>query len=210
MKTGCKVLVNVAVMACTALLLASCSLFTPVTSDPSKAVLNQLPLDVPQRTPHTATLLVLAPDTSPIYDTTRMAYISHPFQVAYFSKLEWAATPSQMLLPLLVRTLEKTRYFSAVITPPYAGSYSYALRSEIVAITQDFTTEPAAVRLSLRLQLSDSTGQIIATREIELREPLHEKTSYAGVIATNHVTAEALQEVAGFVLGGVDSGSHRK
>jgi cholesterol transport system auxiliary component len=183
------------------LLMTSCTLLSPVHIETKKGILDQMPLTIPQQAEHTATLLVLPPDTAPVYNTTQMAYRMRPYQVSYFTQNEWGATPGQMMLPLLVKTLENTHYFSEVFTPPYSSHYTYALRTQIVELTQDFTTESPVVHLSLRVQLSSgATGEVIASKEIELREPMQEKAPYSGVVAANNATAKALQDVAAFVL----------
>jgi cholesterol transport system auxiliary component len=178
-----------------------CALLSPPDAARTTAVLSKMPAEVPRRDARPVTLLVFSPDTSPLYDTTQIAYTLRPYEVAYFSRHQWGETPSQMLQPLLVRTLEATGYFSAVLTPPYAGRYSYALRTEILQLTQDFTSDPAAVQLSLRLRLTDdATGRLVATKEISVREPMQQKTPQAGIAAANEATAKALQQAAQFVL----------
>jgi len=138
-----------------------------------------------------------------------MAYTTRPYHVDYFNKQRWAATPSQMVLPLLTTTMERTGCITTVFTPPYFGNYDYALGSEILALTQDFTTQPAVLMLSLRVQLSrGGSGQIIASRVIEQQEPLKQDNSAAGVIAANDAIAKALYEIAGFVLESVEQNSN--
>jgi cholesterol transport system auxiliary component len=182
-------------------LMPGCSLLPPAAPEPRKEVLNKMPAELPQRASNGAVLLVFPPQTRPIYDTTEMAYSTQPYEIAYFSQHEWAETPAQMLQPLLVRTLQNTRFFSAVLAPPYSARYNYALRTEIRELTADFTSEPAAVRLSLRFQLSEgATDKIVAIKEVSIREPMREKTPYAGVVAGNDATAKALLELATFVL----------
>jgi len=184
-----------------AIALAGCTLFTPAQIKIDKAVLNQIPLELPHREGHGTTLLVLPPQTAAIYDSTQMVYRDRAHQVAYFAQHEWADTPSHMLHPLVVRTLENTGYFRAVLMPPYMGRYTYALHTEILELTQDFTAQPATVLLSVRVQLSDaSAAHVIAAKEISLREPMQQSTPYAGVTAANQATAKALQELAVFVL----------
>lgn len=181
--------------------LSGCSLLLPVKTETRKDVLSKMPADLPQQKTRAATLLVFAPQTQPLYDTTRMAYTVRAYQVDYFSQHEWGETPSQMLQPLLVGALQNTHAFSAVLIPPYAGRYHYALRTEILELRQDFTSEPAVLQLSLRFQLSDDTAdRVIATKEISLREPMQQRTPYAGVVAANDATAKALQEMVRFVL----------
>lgn len=190
--------------ALAAILVSGCTLFSPVEDEIRVAVIDELPLELPQRQTHPATLLVLPPAINPVYDTTRMAYRTRPYQIDNFSRHEWGASPAQMLLPLLAQTLEDTHYFDAVLTPPYFGPYTYALRTEILELVQDFTTEPATLHLSLRVQLVDgASNRIISSRAISMREPLLQKTPYAGVVAANDATAQALQQIAGFVLENV-------
>lgn len=170
-----------------------------------KAVLTEVPQDIPQGPSRRDTMLVLPPRTAPLYDTTQMAYRTQPYQIAYFSEREWAATPSQMLHPLLVTTLENTHAFRAVLTEPLAARYSYALRTEILELIQDFKPDSASLVLSLRFQLTDYGAKaVIATKEISVREPMQERNSHAGVLAANVATAKALQQMAQYVLQAID------
>src|SRR5262249_61191536 len=129
-----------------------------------------------------------------------MASSRETHQLAYFRDHQWAATLSEMLQPLLLRTLEATGYFSAVVTPPYAGCYSYVLRTQLVELVQDFASEPGVLRLALRARLSDGAELAVASSEIALREPIAQPTAEAGVAAANAATAKALRALAQFVL----------
>ena len=182
-------------------LITGCTLFSPVENTMRVEVIDKLPLELPQRETHAATLLILPPNSNPVYDTIRIAYRTTPHRVDYFSRHEWGATPAQMLQPLLARTMESTGYFNAVVAPPYFGPYRYALRTEIVDLTQDFTSTPATLHLALRAQLVDgASNQIIASTGITLHEPMQQQTPYAGVVAANDATAQALRQIAGFIL----------
>lgn len=182
-----------------------CALLPPVGITPQKYVLNGIPADLRQEPVHPATLLVLAPETAPVYDTTLMAYTTQAHQIAYFSRNEWAATPAQIIFPLLVTTLRNTHYFSEVLPAPPFHRHTYALRSEILELNQDFTTEPALLQLTLRFYLSGgSTDQVIATKEMSVREPMREKNPYAGVVAANAAMEKILRELARFVIENAD------
>ena len=57
----------------------------------------------------------------------------------------------------------------------------------------------------MRFQLSrEATNQIIATKELSVREPMLEKTPYAGVVAANDATAKLLRELARFIVEKAD------
>jgi cholesterol transport system auxiliary component len=179
---------------------SSCTLLAPANVETRTEILAKIPPDLPEGKTHLGTLLILAPETSAVYDTTRMAYQMRPYEIAYFSRTEWGERPSQMIQPLLVQTLQKTHCFTAVVTPPFTGHFTHTLRTEILALLQDFTAEPAALQLTLRVQLIAEAGnEVLGTKEISVREPMREKTPRAGAVAANDAMANALKELAEFV-----------
>lgn len=183
------------------LVLSGCSLLSPVeVKPPHKYMLSEIPVYVPQQT-HSTTLFVSEPDTRPIYNTTQMAYMTHPYQISFYRDNEWSETPSQLLRPLIVKTLQKSCFFHAVVTPPYMGSYDYSLSTNILEFVQDFTACPAMLRLTLKAQLmKGTTNQVIATQEFSINEPILQRSAYAGVIAANHATPVMLRKLVNFTL----------
>jgi len=181
--------------------LTGCAALKPADTDMQKHVLSAVPSDLPTERKHAATLLVLAPETAPAYATPRIAYTISKDQIAYFSQNEWAETPSQMMLSLIVETFLKTNYFSAVLTPPYFGRWSFLLRTEIIELVQDFTADPAMLRLRVRFDLRRGTSsQLIATKEFSTQEPLSERNPHAGVAAANAAVERLLRELSRFVI----------
>jgi cholesterol transport system auxiliary component len=190
-----------ALVALCAMLFSGCALLSPVDTAAKKYVLSSIPLDLPNERTRSATLLVLVPETHPAYGTTQMAYTTQAHQIAYFSRNEWAETPAQMMLPLIVKTISNTRYFSEVRSPPHFGRHTFALRTEILELTQDFTSDPAVLRLTMRFHLSrEAMNRVIATKEVSVREPLRERNPAAGVVATNEAAVKVLRELARFVV----------
>jgi cholesterol transport system auxiliary component len=188
------------------LMLTSCSLLSPIKSEnKSTYVLNTTPTLVLKRATRPVSLLVLTPETRPAYNTTQMAYSIRPYQVAYFSQNQWGETPSQMLQPLLMQTLQNTHRFHAVVAAPYMGRYDYALSTEILQLQQDFTVRPARVQFKIRVQLTKvSTNNVIGTKQFIVNEPIRQKTPYSGVLAANRATGKILQEIAYFCVEKID------
>jgi cholesterol transport system auxiliary component len=183
---------------------SNCALLAPANVEPTKEALTATPEKVPEGKPHAATLLVVAPETNAIYDTTKMAYKTRPHEIAYFSRTEWADKPARMIHALVVQTLQRSNGFRAVVMPPFAGHTTYTLRIELRALDQDLTSEPARANLDLRAQLTaEETNQLIGSKEISVSEPMQEKTPYAGAVAANTATAKALSELAEFVRAAV-------
>lgn len=180
---------------------SGCTLFSPVNVDTTKNVLNNIPMGLPSEITHSATLLVLTPETMPAYATTQMAYSTQAYQIAYFTKNEWAETPSQMMQPLIVQTLRNTHFFSEVLSPPSFGHHTFALRIEILELKQDFTSEPAILQLAMRISLArEATNQVVATRELSVSQPMGRRNPYAGVVAANEALPTLLRELAKFVV----------
>jgi cholesterol transport system auxiliary component len=184
-----------------ALFLSGCTLFSPVNIETKKNMLNAIPLDLPSEATHADSLLVLTPETEPAYATTQMAYSTDSHQIAYFTKHEWAETPSQMIQPLIVQTLQNTHYFSEVLSPPYFRRHTFELRVEILEFEQDFTSEPAMLHLGMRISLTrDATSQVLATRELSVSQPMAGRSPDAGVAAANEALPRLLLELAHFVV----------
>jgi cholesterol transport system auxiliary component len=192
---------NAALNALCAVLFSGCAMFSPIKINTNTSMLTNIPLDLPSEKTHSATLLMLVPETMPLYATTQMAYTTRAYQLAYFSQNEWAETPSQMIQPLIVKTLRNTHYFSEILSPPHIGRHTFALRTEILELKQDFTAEPAMLQLAMRFYLScEATNQVIASKELSVREPMMERNPYAGVAAANEAIAKVLRELAKFVI----------
>jgi cholesterol transport system auxiliary component len=194
-----RIILTLSSICSAAFLLSGC--LSPIKSGPDNSYLiNTLPKSTAKKREHNSILLVAPTDTVPAYNTTQMAYTNKPYQLAYFAENRWADTPTQMITPLIVEALQNSNYFRAVITPPYAGHYDYALGTQIITLKQDFTQQPAVMRLTLRAQLNRvATGQLIANKQFNITVPLQQKTPYYGVIAANQATSTMLQELTSFV-----------
>ena len=188
-------------------LLVSC--FSPVkVKRECLYTLNTVPSCQCAKKPTCKTLIVLPIITAPPYNTALMAYTRRPFQVAYYVNTRWAATPSQMLLPLLVKTLQSAHYFHAVVMPPFVGEYEYVLTTTVLKLEHNFIPcRPEGV-VMIRAQLSNAlTNQVIATREFLAAEPIFRCPPYGGVIAQNKATAIVLSQISDFVVCNAIKGS---
>jgi len=182
------------------LLLVSCSVFSPIKTQPeARYELKSIPPVAVAKRAHASTLMVMNPETNPPFNTTQMAYTNQPYQISYFAKSRWAATPAEMLQTVIVQTLQNTHYFHAVIQPPSNSQYSYALSTQVITLIQDFSSNPSRVRLTLEAQLTRTgTGRIIASKRFSIVEPSPQNSPYGGVIAANRASARMLNELTEF------------
>lgn len=151
------------------------------------------------------TLLVSLPKASAGYNSQRIAYMMKPYQLNYFTKSFWAESPSRMLQPLIVESLQQTGHYRAVVSVPFSGVYDLRLDTELVQLQQEFFKNPSCVRLVLRAQLLDAnTQKIIANREFVAEEISPQENPYGGVIAANRATEKLLQELVKFCVQVID------
>ena len=180
------------------LILSSCSFLSPVNVGPDSGfVINTAPDHVIQSHRGSGVLLVMTPDTNPLFDTTRIAFTARPYQISYYANSHWAESPANMLSPLLMQTLQKSHHFKTVIAPPFAGQYTYALRTEIKTLLIDYTRRMPVLQMTLQEQLiSPVSGRLISARDFTTSVPLHHKSPYGAVVAANQAASRLLAEIA--------------
>jgi cholesterol transport system auxiliary component len=179
--------------------LGGCGLLAPAPPPPMKAVLDQVPDGVPRAARRAGVLVVVVSGGAPLYDATAIAYRTHDAEIGYFARHEWADRPSRMLQPLVVKTLQETAAFTAVLGPPYFGHAPATLRIEIDRLLADFRPAVGTLRFGLHAVLRDDAGRV-ALRTIAIEQPIASETPEAVVRAANDATAQALLQVSQFVV----------
>ena len=147
--------------------------------------------------PGAGTLLVNLPRAQSGFNTQRMAYVKRDDEVSYFALNQWAESPAHMLLPLLVKALERENLWDAVVQMPSPVRGDYQLTPEHLLLQHEFTQEPSRVRIHLRLQLIHLKNfQVLATREFTVLENATSEDPYGGVQAANVATGKLLREIS--------------
>lgn len=144
-------------------------------------------------------LLVAMPRAAPGHDSVHMVYLQQPQALASFAFNEWVDTPARMLAPLLVRALQDSGAFRAVLLAPSAASGDLRLETELIRLQQDFSARPSQLRLTLRAVLLDSaTRRVIAWREFDEVEPAASDDPAGGAAAAHVATQRLLAALAAF------------
>lgn len=145
----------------------------------------------------TGTLLVSVPRAKAGFRTQRMAYSVREHEVRYFALNQWADTPSRMLLPSLVESLERTKIWRTVVQMPSTIRGDFRLDTENVEVQQEFFQQPSRVRLTLRMQLTGLRDhRSMGTREFTVLEDAPSDDPYGGVVAANRAVAKLLEGVS--------------
>jgi cholesterol transport system auxiliary component len=181
--------------------LTSCSVLSSA-EDIQRTYLFDIPTISPALPPknHGKTLLVTMPQAAPGFNTANMAYLREPYLLEYYSKSHWIDTPARMLLPILVRKLEFSGQFAAVLsvtTAPVTGDLR--LDTEIIKLQQEFFVKPSRISFTLRAQLLDiSARQVVATQLFEITEDSNTEDAVGGMAATNRAIEKFLEQLIEF------------
>lgn len=184
-------------------LLAGCS-GSLLPKPPALPTRFTLDAPAPAATPRQAaagapTLVVAVPRAAPGFDSARMVYLRQPQQLEAFAFNEWVDTPARMLAPLLVRSLQASGGFSAVLLAPTAASSAWRLETELIRLQQDFSRQPSQVRLTLRAVLVDTSNrQVIAWREFDETVAATSDDAAGGAAAAHQATQRVLAALTDF------------
>ncbi|MDP1574290.1 MAG: ABC-type transport auxiliary lipoprotein family protein [Coxiellaceae bacterium] len=155
----------------------------------------------PEKAATNKTLLVSMPIAAPGYQSSKMIYVTVPYELKAFADHRWVAPPADLLLPLLSNRLRTVGYFKAVVTAPFAGSTNYQLNTELLTLQQEFMRPESSVRMAVEVTLvRTDTGAVVANRVFEVTVPANSNDPYGGVLAANTATHRLLDKIALFVV----------
>lgn len=196
-----KNVIRLAMVIAFVMTLLGCSIFAVDTTGPTQYSLTQTP-DVQSAGHHGSRIvLVMTPEAAPYYKTTQMAYELKRHQVSYYTRNAWAEPPAQMLQPLLVKTLQQTKHYRAIVTPPVTGNYDYMLMTQILTLRANLQSCPGVYQVTLRAQiLRAASNKAIATKDVTVYEPIACGSFYNNVLASNRAVAKALGQISTFTI----------
>lgn len=151
------------------------------------------------------TLIVTLPRAAAGYDSTKIVYVLRPLEIEYFARSGWVDTPSSMLGPMMVRAIEHSGAFHAVLGTPTVASAQLRLETELVRLQQEFfVNRPSQAHLTLRATLVDTASrQVIARQEFDARVDAPTDDPYGGVLAAQEAARRVLAQLAAFCAGAV-------
>lgn len=167
----------------------------------------------PPPAPATAPSLLLAQTRAAAgLDSRLMAYQRQPQRTEFYAQSEWLDTPPRLLAPLLLRALEATGAFAAVLPAPAPAATRWRLDTELLRLQQQFgpggpggaggaggSTGASQVRLTLRAVLVDSASrQVLALREFDVIRPAPSDDAAGGAAAAQQAALQVAQDLAAF------------
>lgn len=191
------------IKGCSLLLLFLCGLLVGCAhkAPPTLHTLDVVPYGVAHRASNHLTLLVLPTQANTEFATMQIAYVKYLHQLNYFAKHQWVAPPTQMIPPLLVKALQASKHFHAVVGPGSPGTPDLYLSTQILEMQQEFLSHPSKVRVSINAALIQaSTGRIIAARRFTSVVPAPAENPDGGVFAFNEAMTWIQAEIVKFCV----------
>ena len=190
------------------LLLSACtgSLLPPPAAAPARFTLGSgPPSTIEARPPLNAPVITVElPRAAPGHDSRRMLYQRQAQQLQAFAFHEWIEPPPAMLAPMLVRALQDSAGFQAVVSASSASSMSsgnggWRLETESMQLLQDFTVQPSQVRLTLRAVLLDSrTRRVIAWKMFDIGVAAQRDNPVSGAASAQLAAQQLTTAIAAF------------
>ena len=188
-------------------LLTSCTPITPAVTNQyklesfSKARLKTKPTPI--------TILVTAPEAVAGYQTEQMIYVKKPFEISAFANNAWVNPPADMLLPIIVQSLQNSGYFKAVASSATAEKTDFQLDTDLIELQQNFLKKPSEIDVVIKADLSRTRdNKVLASRLFTQHIVCPMEKPYGGVLAANQAMLKISDELTRFVVKEVAINSH--
>lgn len=149
-------------------------------------------------------ILVTHPEAATGYQTDQMLYVKKHFEVSSFAHNAWVGPPGDMLLPLIIQSLQNSGYFSAVSSSPNNEETDYRLDTQLIELQQVFIKHPSEINLSVKAVLINVHNErIVASRIFRLCVPCPADNPYGGVVAANQATKQLTAGLTDFIANNI-------
>ncbi|KTD22902.1 ABC transporter auxiliary component [Legionella lansingensis] len=154
-------------------------------------------------------IFVNTPDAVAGYQGEEMLYTDRPFELKHFVHSAWVDQPAEMLLPLIVQSLQRSGYFHVVASSPGAEITEYRIDTQLIELHQNFLTKPSFVSLIVKVVLVRvEDNHVVASRIFNYKVTCAADTPYGGVVAANRATELLTAAITNFTVNRIRADRH--
>lgn len=154
------------------------------------------------------TIFVNLPRATSGLATNEMLYCIKPFEINSYTHNSWVDTPAQMLLPLMIQSIQESGCFRAVASNLGSVQTDFRIDTDFITLQQNFITKPSVVNFKAEVTLTNiGADQVIASRLFNYSIPCRADTPYGGVIAANFATRYFTRDLTNFIIRSLRSKS---
>ena len=189
--------------------LSSCTLLPGGSSSSYNTYLLEAP-DAsisPAKTPSQRVLQVPLPRAEPGFDSVGIAYRRDGVALQYYTRSQWADTPARLLTPLVVRALERSGTFRAVLGPQTGGRADWRLELELLRLQQVFTSDNRShSEVQLRVQLIDLVDRsVLLSQVLSAQAPAPSADAQGAVQAANVALGQIMRQLEQLLVAQISS-----
>ena len=185
--------------------LSSCGVLSPVKVKPVShytiGTANSLSVTAPTgAVSDNKTLLLQTMLSDPGYQTSDMIYISRPHQLESFAYHQWVAPPSQLILPVIMRSLQDKKHFHAVVMTPSTNVSDFVLATRLLYLNENLINpKRPVVACAIDVAVIDvSTGRVVRERVFSAQRPTR-SDAYSYAYNTTQVVGQLAHKIADYV-----------
>lgn len=185
-------------LACIQLFITGCSVKPLITNQYKLGSFSKRQI---AQTPTSHSIFVNTPDAVAGYQGEEMLYTNKAYEVMPFVHNAWVDQPAEMLLPLIVQSLQRSGYFRVVASSPSSDLTEYRIDTQLIELQQSFITKPSTINFVVKVVLTHiEDSRVIASRIYSHQVPCPADTPYGGVIAANRATELFTAELTEFII----------
>ncbi len=145
------------------------------------------------------TLLLQTMLSNPGYQTSNMIYVSRPHQLESFAYHQWVAPPSQLILPVIMRSLQNKKHFHAVVMTPSTNVSDFVLATRLLYLNESLVnSKRPVVSCAIDVALINvSSGRVIRERVFSAQRPTR-SDAYSYAYNANQMVGQLAVKIADF------------
>jgi cholesterol transport system auxiliary component len=146
-------------------------------------------------------LRVSEPRAQPGFEGRGMVYARSAQELGYYPDSQWADALPRMLALAVVRMLQDTAAFGAVLTSMDSAAADLRLELDVIRLQNELWEKPGRVRLTLRAKLFDeATGHVLGTQLFEMAPVAFGEDASELAKGAEAAVRQLLPELRDFVL----------
>lgn len=158
----------------------------------------------PPEQPVKWSLIVEDPNSTRVYDTTKMALVREPGRVEFYASGEWADRAPRLVQTALIRSYENSGRILGVGDRISLPGGTFALQTDIRAMHADYSAGKPAAAFKVFARLTNSRGEVISVRLFEQKVEAQNDTVPDVAAAFDKAVTVALGEIVDWSIGEAD------
>lgn len=161
-------------------------------------------------TPVSWSLTIDDPQSTRIYDNTRIALVREPGRVEFYADGEWGDRAPRLFQAALIRSFENTGRVLGVGDRVTQAASDYIVQADIRRMEADDTGGSAKAVISVYVRLTDRNGKVVAAKLFDAEKPSAANSGPAVARALDAAVGEILGEIVEWTFASADAANAKK